>query len=79
MNSLVKKALDGQFFRYEGSLTTPGCFEAVTWTVFETPLGVSRKQAMIFPLALALSGTAFNPDECFVFPDGHAWFADEPP
>ena len=48
VNSLVKKSLDGQFFRYEGSLTTPGCFEAVIWTVFETPVGVSRKQANIF-------------------------------
>lgn len=32
------------FFRYEGSLTTPGCGEAVVWTVFERSIGISANQ-----------------------------------
>lgn len=32
------------FFRYDGSLTTPGCGEAVVWTVFEKSIGISNDQ-----------------------------------
>lgn len=32
------------FFRYEGSLTTPGCGEAVVWTVFENSISISIDQ-----------------------------------
>lgn len=32
------------FFRYEGSLTTPGCGEAVVWTVFEKSIPISMEQ-----------------------------------
>ena len=33
-----------EFFRYRGSLTTPGCHQAVTWTVFTQPLRVATSQ-----------------------------------
>jgi len=36
------------FFRYQGSLTTPGCFEVVVWTVFKEPIGISAKQMARF-------------------------------
>ncbi|XP_034028102.1 carbonic anhydrase 6 [Thalassophryne amazonica] len=32
------------FFRYQGSLTTPPCFESILWTVFDTPITLSRNQ-----------------------------------
>jgi carbonic anhydrase len=34
------------YFRYEGSLTTPGCGEAVVWTVFENSIPISMDQVI---------------------------------
>ncbi|XP_019637476.1 PREDICTED: carbonic anhydrase 14-like [Branchiostoma belcheri] len=33
-----------KFYRYSGSLTTPGCNEIVVWTVFEDTIKISRNQ-----------------------------------
>ncbi|XP_028309886.1 carbonic anhydrase 6 isoform X2 [Gouania willdenowi] len=32
------------FYRYEGSLTTPPCYESILWTVFDTPITLSHNQ-----------------------------------
>ncbi|XP_053224973.1 carbonic anhydrase 14 isoform X1 [Podarcis raffonei] len=34
----------GHFFRYNGSLTTPPCFQSVLWTVFHQPVQLSAAQ-----------------------------------
>ncbi|XP_015114974.1 putative carbonic anhydrase 3 isoform X3 [Diachasma alloeum] len=36
------------FYRYEGSLTTPGCQETVTWFIFTEKLTVSLNQLSVF-------------------------------
>ncbi|XP_041130603.1 carbonic anhydrase 6 isoform X3 [Polyodon spathula] len=35
------------FFRYQGSLTTPPCFESIIWTVYDAPITLSLNQIRI--------------------------------
>ncbi|XP_076246296.1 putative carbonic anhydrase 3 isoform X2 [Calliopsis andreniformis] len=36
------------YYRYYGSLTTPGCQESVTWSIFTNKLTISKQQLNIF-------------------------------
>ena len=36
--------VDGHFYAYDGSLTTPPCSEEVSWIVMKEPIEVSREQ-----------------------------------
>ncbi|OWF36341.1 carbonic anhydrase-like [Mizuhopecten yessoensis] len=47
MTLLPSNNLD-KFYRYQGSLTTPGCFQSVTWTVFEEAIPISSFQMSKF-------------------------------
>ena len=35
-----------RFYTYEGSLSTPGCYESVTWIVMATYLPVTESEVM---------------------------------
>lgn len=45
-----------RYFRYYGSLTTPGCQEIVVWTVFEEPIQLQESQIKAFSNQLFYDG-----------------------
>ncbi|NXA70961.1 CAH4 anhydrase, partial [Mohoua ochrocephala] len=49
LSSLLPPEEDlGRYYRYEGSLTTPDCYEGVVWTIFEKPIELGRYQLSQF-------------------------------
>ncbi|NXG98525.1 CAH4 anhydrase, partial [Loxia leucoptera] len=49
-----------RYFRYQGSLTTPDCYQGVIWTIFETPVQLSLLQLSQFA-ALHFDGKNSTP------------------
>lgn len=56
LNDFLPKNVD-DFFRYEGSLTTPPCSEVVVWTVFKDPVEISLNQLEQFRQLEGSDGT----------------------
>ncbi|KAE8617148.1 hypothetical protein XENTR_v10008994 [Xenopus tropicalis] len=51
VQELLPKRLD-EYYRYEGSLTTPPCYPSVLWTVFRNPVTISEEQLITLETAL---------------------------
>ncbi|KAM9854545.1 carbonic anhydrase 12 [Aulostomus maculatus] len=54
IRALLPARLD-EYYRYDGSLTTPPCYPSVLWTVFRNPVTISRKQFMALATQLSSS------------------------
>lgn len=46
VRELLPARLD-EYYRYDGSLTTPPCFPSVLWTVFRNPVSISLRQVRL--------------------------------
>uniref|UniRef100_A0A3Q2YYR6 Carbonic anhydrase 12-like n=1 Tax=Hippocampus comes TaxID=109280 RepID=A0A3Q2YYR6_HIPCM len=53
IRTLMPQRLD-EYFRYDGSLTTPPCYQSVQWTVFKNPITVSQAQVTYLPFSIAV-------------------------
>nr|XP_056722004.1 carbonic anhydrase 12 [Euleptes europaea] len=51
IQELLPNRLD-EYYRYEGSLTTPPCYPSVIWTVFRNPVQISQEQLLALQTAL---------------------------
>jgi carbonic anhydrase len=49
------------FYRYQGSLTTPPCSQGVTWSVFTTPIPVSKGQVQAYRNIFKVSNRPVQP------------------
>ncbi|XP_029933707.1 carbonic anhydrase 4-like [Myripristis murdjan] len=49
IDDLIGDVDRSMYYRYNGSLTTPSCNEAVVWTVFKEPIKVDKDLMKMFP------------------------------
>ena len=49
LNSLLPENTN-DYYRYNGSLTTPSCYQSVNWTVFKEPITISTHQVISLKL-----------------------------
>lgn len=61
IQSMFGDATDGNWWRYEGGLTTPPCNEQVIWTVFQNTVKISAAQVCMGSETLALSAVLPRP------------------
>lgn len=51
LSDIIPSAKDlHSYYRYVGSMTTPGCEQAVAWTVFHKTLSISSRQVSNYRL-----------------------------
>lgn len=60
LSAIVSGALNGSYYNYRGSLTTPSCDELVTWNVFKTNLIVTQAEVGQREFAFFPFPTGFN-------------------
>ena len=60
LNAIVSDALNGSYYNYRGSLTTPPCDESVTWNVFKKELMVTQAEVSNWEFAFPSFSTGFN-------------------
>ena len=44
LDDLLSEIEGSDYFSYQGSLTTPGCFEVVSWIVMNEPILIGESQ-----------------------------------
>ncbi|XP_043110256.1 uncharacterized protein LOC122355757 [Puntigrus tetrazona] len=62
MHQLLKGVDLSKFYRYNGSLTTPPCDEAVVWTIFKDPIRINKDLLFRFPRKISFN-SVFRPEQ----------------